>query len=80
MAGGDGTVGAAAAAARETGLPLLVILAGTFNHLAADLGVESARDALAALRDGEAVRMDLGLVGGPGRSSTPRAPACGRRR
>jgi len=50
--------------ARETGLPLLVIPAGIFNHFAADLGVQSARDALAALRDGEAVQVDLGLAGG----------------
>ena len=63
VAGGDGTVSAAAAVALETSLPLLVIPAGTFNHFAADLGVESARDALAALRDGEAVQVDLGLVG-----------------
>lgn len=63
MAGGDGTVSAAAAVALETGPPLLVIPAGTFNHFAADLGVESARGALAALRDGEAVQVDLGLVG-----------------
>ena len=42
---------------------LLVIPAGTFNHFAADLGVEGARDALAALRDGEAVQPDLGLAG-----------------
>ena len=64
VAGGDGTVSAAAAVAVETGLPLLVIPAGTFNHFAADLGVEGARDALAALRDGEAVQVDLGLAGG----------------
>ena len=63
VAGGDGTVSAAAAVALETGLPLLVIPAGTFNHFAADLGVESARDALAALRDGEAVQVDLGVAG-----------------
>jgi undecaprenyl-diphosphatase len=63
VAGGDGTVSAAATVAQETGLPLLVIPAGAFNHFAADLGVESARDALAALRDGEAVQVDLGLVG-----------------
>jgi undecaprenyl-diphosphatase len=63
VAGGDGTVSAAAAVALETGLPLLVIPAGTFNHFTADLGVESARDALAALRDGEAVQVDLGMVG-----------------
>jgi len=62
-AGGDGTVSAAAAVALETGLPLLVIPAGTFNHFAADLGVESARDALAALRDGEAAAVDVGLTG-----------------
>jgi diacylglycerol kinase family enzyme len=46
----------------ETGLPLLVIPAGTFNHFAADLGVEGAPEALAALRDGEAVLVDLGLA------------------
>ena len=63
MAGGDGTVSAAAAVAVETGLPLLVIPACTFNHFAADLGVEGAPEALAALRDGEAVRVDLGLAG-----------------
>ena len=63
VAGGDGTVSAAAAVAVETDLPLLVIPAGTFNHFAADLGVEGARDALAALRDGEAVAVDLALAG-----------------
>jgi undecaprenyl-diphosphatase len=64
VAGGDGTVSAAAAVAAETGLPLLVIPAGTFNHFAADLGIGSACDALAALRDGEAAVVDLGLAGG----------------
>jgi diacylglycerol kinase family enzyme len=63
VVGGDGTVSAAAAVAVETDLPLLVIPAGTFNHFAADLGVEGARDALAALRDGEAVAVDLALAG-----------------
>jgi len=38
--------------------------AAAFAIGAADLGVESARGALAALRDGEAVQVDLGLVGG----------------
>jgi undecaprenyl-diphosphatase len=63
VAGGDGTVSAAAAVALEAGLPLLVIPAGTFNHFAADIGVGSARDALAALRKGEAAAVDLGLAG-----------------
>jgi diacylglycerol kinase family enzyme/membrane-associated phospholipid phosphatase len=63
VAGGDGTVRTAASVALELGLPLLVIPAGTFNHFAADLGVLSADDALAALRAGEAVLVDVGLAG-----------------
>jgi undecaprenyl-diphosphatase len=63
VAGGDGTVSAACAVALETGLPLMVIPAGTFNHFAADLGVWSVGDALAALRTGEAVLVDVGAVG-----------------
>ena len=49
--------------ALEAGLPLLVIPAGTFNHFAADLGVWSVDDALAALGDGEAVTVDVGVAG-----------------
>ena len=63
MAGGDGTVSAASAVAVETALPLLVIPTGTFNHFAADLGVWSVGDALAALRAGEAVLVDVGVAG-----------------
>jgi undecaprenyl-diphosphatase len=62
-AGGDGTISAAAGAALDTGLPLLVIPAGTFNHFAADLGVYTVDDALAALRAGQAVLVDVGLAG-----------------
>ena len=64
VAGGDGTVRTGAAIALETGLPLLVIPAGTFNHFAADLGLRSARDAVAALRAGEAVLVDVGIAAG----------------
>ncbi len=63
VAGGDGTASAAAAVALEAGLPLLVIPAGTFNHFAAELGIQSAREAVAALRAGEAVLVDVGLAG-----------------
>jgi diacylglycerol kinase family enzyme/membrane-associated phospholipid phosphatase len=62
VAGGDGTVSAASAIALEAGVPLLVIPAGTFNHFAADLGVRSAPEAVAALRAGEAVLVDVGIV------------------
>jgi diacylglycerol kinase family enzyme len=64
VAGGDGTVRLAAGAAVDAGLPLLVVPAGTFNHFAADLGVESADDALAALRDGHSVLVDVGTADG----------------
>lgn len=62
VAGGDGTVSTACAVALEAGLPLLVVPAGTFNHFAADLGVWSVEDALAALRAGEAVLVDVGVA------------------
>jgi undecaprenyl-diphosphatase len=63
VAGGDGTVRAAAGVAVERELPLLVIPAGTFNHFAADLGLGSAEDAIRALRAGEAVLVDIGVAG-----------------
>ena len=63
VAGGDGTVNVASSVALEAGVPLLVIPAGTFNHFAADLGVRSVEDALAALRAGEAVMVDVGVAG-----------------
>jgi diacylglycerol kinase family enzyme/membrane-associated phospholipid phosphatase len=63
VAGGDGTVNVAVDAALATGLPLLVIPAGTFNHFATDLGVNSTGDALNALRDGDAVLVDVGAAG-----------------
>jgi diacylglycerol kinase family enzyme/membrane-associated phospholipid phosphatase len=63
VAGGDGTVNVAADAALASGLPLLVIPAGTFNHFATDLGVHSTGDALNALRDGDGVAVDIGTAG-----------------
>jgi undecaprenyl-diphosphatase len=63
VCGGDGTVGTAAQVAIEVGLPLLVLPGGTFNHFAADLGIDRVADALAALRRGTAVRIDVGLAG-----------------
>jgi diacylglycerol kinase family enzyme len=66
VAGGDGTVSTVAAVAADAGLPLVVVPAGTRNHFARDLGLD-IRDpaaALLALRDGEPVRVDLGIVAG----------------
>jgi len=63
VAGGDGTINVAAGIAMESGRPLLIIPAGTFNHFATDLGVHSAEDALTALRAGDAVLVDVGIAG-----------------
>jgi diacylglycerol kinase family enzyme/membrane-associated phospholipid phosphatase len=66
VAGGDGSASLAADVAAEAGIPLLVIPAGTLNHLAGDLGIETIDDAVRAVRQGEVVRMDLGEVEGRG--------------
>lgn len=64
-AGGDGTISAVAAVAAEAGRPLLVIPAGTRNHFARDLGLDTTNPAtaLTALRSGVLVPVDLGRVG-----------------
>ncbi|NKQ52161.1 phosphatase PAP2 family protein [Amycolatopsis sp. K13G38] len=62
-AGGDGTINVAAKTAIEYGLPLLAIPAGTLNHFARDLGVETAEEAVDALRAGTAVAVDVGCAG-----------------
>ncbi len=64
VAGGDGTVAAAAAVAVEHDLPLAVIPAGTLNHFAADVGIRSLDDVVSGIEAGEAVRVDIAEVGG----------------
>lgn len=65
VAGGDGTIAAAAAVAADRGIPLLVVPAGTRNHFAMDLGLDRERPerALDALVDGVEVTTDLGAAG-----------------
>jgi diacylglycerol kinase family enzyme len=48
VAGGDGTVSAAAAAIARTSVELVVIPAGTFNHFARDHGIPTDLDAACA--------------------------------
>jgi len=64
VAGGDGTVGAAAEAAIEAGKPLMVVPAGTLNHLARDLGLSCAEDAVSAMRHGEIAAVDAARIDG----------------
>ena len=64
VAGGDGTVNAAASVALDRDLPLLVIPGGTLNHFARDLGLDGPTDAIAACRAGTATLVDIGQVDG----------------
>ncbi|MEU5310869.1 diacylglycerol kinase family protein [Streptomyces sp. NPDC021562] len=65
VAGGDGTQALVAAVAAESGLPFVVVPAGTRNHFAMDLGLDRADPsaALEALTDGVELRVDLGYAG-----------------
>jgi undecaprenyl-diphosphatase len=64
VAGGDGSVAAAAAVALAHGLPLAVLPAGTLNHFARDIGLETAQDAVDAVVSGSAARVDVADVNG----------------
>jgi undecaprenyl-diphosphatase len=72
VAGGDGTVAAAAAVAGRHRLPLVVVPTGTLNHFARDVGVYDLQEAVDATGAGQAVAVDLALVDvHPGRGSDP---------
>ena len=64
VAGGDGSVAAAAAVALAHGLPLAVIPAGTLNHFARDVGLLTPQDAVDAVLAGQGVRVDVAEVNG----------------
>src|SRR4029450_3656332 len=64
FAGGDGSINPAAGIALRHGLPLVVVPAGTLNHLARDLGVETLDDAVEAVRQGSAAEIDVGWIAG----------------
>ena len=59
VGGGDGTVACAAAAAVDTGRPLAVFPAGTFNHFAKDIGCEDVAKTIRAIREGSVFCVDL---------------------
>lgn len=64
VAGGDGSVAAAAAAAVDLGLPLAVFPSGTFNHFARDLGLEWFGDTARAVEAGRAAGVDVAVAAG----------------
>lgn len=65
LAGGDGTLNAAAAGLRETGLPLGILPLGTANDLARTLGIpDDPEQAAAVIVAGRTALLDLGSVNG----------------
>jgi diacylglycerol kinase family enzyme len=65
IAGGDGTISAAAAAVATTGVALAVVPAGTLNHFARDHGIPTELDeACAIARAGRVVHVDVAWVNG----------------
>jgi undecaprenyl-diphosphatase len=72
VAGGDGTVAAVASVAADYGLPLALIPAGTLNHFARDVGLQSMPEADTATDAGTAVGIDLGEVEIDGGDETER--------
>jgi undecaprenyl-diphosphatase len=81
VAGGDGTVNAAALVAAEHGLPLAVFPGGTLNHFAADLGIFTVQDMAEAVEKGHGGSVDLGRITSrsvPGRVAPGGAGDAGR--
>jgi diacylglycerol kinase family enzyme len=65
VAGGDGTVGAAASALAGSGRPLGILPLGTLNHFARDAGIPFDLDqAVAAIAAGRTRQVDLAEVNG----------------
>lgn len=62
VAGGDGTVAAAAQAAIDHDRPLAVFPAGTFNHFAKDARANPPGATVTAIREGTLGRVDVGYL------------------
>lgn len=62
VAGGDGTIAAAAEAAIDHGIPLAVFPAGTFNHFARAIGADRASRTVRAIRRGSATTVDVAYL------------------
>lgn len=62
IVGGDGSVNVAARIALEADVPLAVFPGGTLNHFARELGIDALDAAIAAVRDGHVVAIDVGTA------------------
>jgi diacylglycerol kinase family enzyme len=64
VGGGDGTQSVAAGVLAGSGVTLVPVPVGTFNHFARRLGISSPEDAGRAVVDGHTVRVPVGSVNG----------------
>ncbi|HEX2150301.1 MAG TPA: phosphatase PAP2 family protein [Actinomycetota bacterium] len=64
IAGGDGSINSAAQVAMKNRQPLAVVPAGTLNHLARDLGIESVEETVEAIKRGRAAAVDVATIDG----------------
>lgn len=62
--GGDGSIACAAQAAVDHRKPLMIIPGGTLNHLARDIGLDDAVEAIEAVKKGKAIVLDVGMIDG----------------
>lgn len=62
VAGGDGTIRCVAEVLAGTGVPMVVVPAGTRNHFARELGLETLDHTVAAVRAGHVRRVSVGQV------------------
>ena len=64
ISGGDGSINTAAQVAIDADRPLMVVPGGTFNHLAQAVGIGSLEEAVTAVKNGDAVGVDVATIGG----------------
>lgn len=64
VAGGDGSVNAGAEVAMAHDLPLMVVPAGTLNHLARDLGLSGVEQSIEAFKRSEIQAIDVSAIDG----------------
>ena len=64
VCGGDGSINCAAQVALDNKQPLVVIPGGTLNHLARDIRVEKIEDAIEAVKEGDAIALDVATIDG----------------
>lgn len=64
ISGGDGSINTAAQVALDEEKPLAVFPSGTFNHLSQALAIGSIEDSARAVKEGQAVGIDVATIDG----------------